>query len=41
MQKVYHFNCKKCKHEYLHNNEPVSKCPECGTENQNNGRIDN
>ena len=39
MSKTYQFTCKKCKHKYLKNNEPVSTCPKCGTENQNNGKI--
>lgn len=39
MAKKYHFTCKNCGHEYLHNNESVWKCPKCGTENQTDGRI--
>lgn len=39
MAKVYHFTCKKCGHEYLKNNEHISNCPRCGTENQTDGKI--
>ncbi len=37
--KKYHFTCKSCTHEYLHNNNHVWDCPECGTTNQTDGRI--
>ena len=36
---TYHFTCKNCGHEYLHNNDPVWPCPECGTENQTDRKI--
>ena len=39
MSTTYHFTCKKCGHEYLHNNNPVAKCPKCGTINQTDGKI--
>lgn len=37
-QKTYHFDCKNCGHEYLHN-APTSNCPECNQWNQNNGKL--
>ncbi len=38
-QRVYHFTCKECGHEYLHNNECRSLCPNCGTLNQTDKRL--
>ena len=35
----YHFTCKNCGKEYLHNNDPKHPCPDCGTVNQTDGKI--
>lgn len=39
MTKTYHFTCKNCRHEFLHNNEPTTNCPKCETENQTDGKL--
>ncbi len=38
-KRTYHFTCKKCGHEYLHDNDYIWKCPKCGTINQTDGKI--